>query len=95
MEQDKTYSEDELLNAGASALFCAYYKIADSGASAVCEVEQGPFSLEELNNSPHLGGGFFKALWSGNEKMALRQADGHNSTILEEATGKTRADTFA
>lgn len=97
MEGDSTereYTEAELRAAGASALFVAYYKVADAGASARREVEQGPFSLEELNENPSLGGGFFNALWSGDEVQALRRADGHNSTILEEVTGKTREDTF-
>jgi len=91
---DRMYSEDELREAGASALFVAYYKAADAGATARREVERGPFSLDELDDNPSLGGGFFEALWTGDEVQALRRADGHNSTILETVTGKTRADTF-
>jgi hypothetical protein len=97
MEGDSTnreYTEDELRDAGASALFCGYYRIADAGASARREVESGPFSLDKLNDNPQLGGGFFAALWEGDETQALRRADSHNSTILEEVTGKTQEDTL-
>ena len=76
-------TEEQLRNAGASALFVAYYKAASPKATARSEVDRGPFTLEELNNSPHLGGGFFKALWNGNEVEARRRADTNNSRILD------------
>jgi hypothetical protein len=92
---DREYSSDELRDAGASALFVAYYQTADTDASARREIESGPFSLEELNEKPRLGGGFFAALWNGDEVQALRRADSKNAAILEIVTGKTREDTFA
>jgi len=97
MEQNSTtrLTEDDLRAAGASALFVAYYREAGPAASARREVERGPFDLEELNESPNRGGGFFKALWTGDEVGALRRADSKNARILEAVTGKTREDTFA
>jgi len=93
MEGDSTneLTEAELRTAGASALFVAYYKIAPSDASARSEVESGPFSLSDLNDNPNLGGGFFAALWNGDESGAFARADSRNLTILEEATGKDKA----
>ena len=94
MEGKQSYSEESLRNSGASALYVAYYQAASASASARREVESGPFTLEELNASPELGGGFFAALWNGNETQALRRADSRNAKILKEVTGKTREDTF-
>lgn len=87
MEEDSTereYDTEELLDAGASTLFCTYYRHADADASAVREVDSGPFSLESLGDNPRLGGGFFAALWEGDRDDALRRADRKNSRILEE-----------
>jgi hypothetical protein len=92
--ESRTYTEQELREAGASALYIAYYNVASAKASARSEVERGPFTLDELNNTPRLGGGFFKALWTGDETAALRRADSSNAAILEVAIGKTAADTF-
>jgi len=78
-----TPMESKLRNAGASALFVAYYKAAPPEATARREVDSGPFSLEDLNESPHLGGGFFQALWNGNESNARARADSNNSEILD------------
>lgn len=91
---ERDFTESQLRNAGASALFVAYYKAATPNASARREIEQGPFDLEELNDNPSLGGGFFNALWSGDETAALRRADASNAAILQTVTGKTREDTF-
>lgn len=93
-ELDRMFTEEELRDRGASALFVAYYKEADASASARREVEEGPFTLLALNDAPQLGGGFFEALWTGDETAALRRADSHNARILERVTGRTREDTF-
>jgi hypothetical protein len=87
MEGDSTereFTREQLRTAGASAMFIAYYINAPANASARREVEQGPFDLSDLNDSPRLGGGFFAALWNGNESAARRHADSQNSQILEE-----------
>ena len=94
MEQDNSYDGSTLENAGASPLFVEYYDEAPTGASARREVESGPFSLDELNQSPALGGGFFEALWEGDTTQAIRRADSSNARILESVTGMTREDTF-
>jgi hypothetical protein len=94
MEQYNSYDETMLENAGASPLFVEYYDEAPAGASARREVESGPFSLDELNQSPELGGGFFQALWEGDTTKAIRRADSSNARILESITGMTREDTF-
>jgi hypothetical protein len=94
MEQYNSYDEATLADAGASPLFVEYYDEAPTGASARREVESGPFSLDELNQSPSLGGGFFEALWEGDTTQAIRRADSSNARILESVTGMTREDTF-
>jgi hypothetical protein len=94
MEQDNSYDEATLTNAGASLLFVEYYDEAPTGASARREVESGPFTLDELNQSPSLGGGFFEALWEGDTTQAIRRADSSNARILESVTGMKREDTF-
>ena len=94
MEQYNSYDEATLADAGASPLFVEYYDKAPTGASARREVESGPFSLDELNQSPSLGGGFFEALWEGDTTQAIRRADSSNASILESVTGMTREDTF-
>lgn len=93
-ELDRLFTEDTLRDKGASDLFLAYYFAADGTASARREVESGPFPMETLNEKPHLGGGFFQALWEGDEVQALRRADTKNHAILAHLTGKTREDTF-
>lgn len=82
----REHNAAELRNAGASELFVNYYLAAPEGASARREVESGPFSLGELNDSPALGGGFFAALWNGNLWKAWRLADSKNATVLESAS---------
>jgi hypothetical protein len=94
MEEENSYNGATLASAGASLLFVEYYDEAPSGASARREVESGPFSLDELDESPSLGGGFFEALWEGNTTQAIRRADAANARILESVTGLTREDTF-
>lgn len=89
-----TLTKDQLRNAGASRLFIEYYNEAESNASARKEVEQGPFSLEELNDNPNLGGGFFAALWRGEETGAFSRADSRNLAILESATGRSKTETM-
>lgn len=76
-------SDNVLLAAGASNLFVSYYHAAPEGASARHEIDSGPFSLYELAEKPHLGGGFFEALWKGEERKAVRRADGWNREILK------------
>lgn len=91
MKGDSTkreFTREVLRAAGASAMFVAYYMNAPAGASARREVDSGPFTLDELSETPHLGGGFFEALWSGNESAARRRADSQNSRILEEIKQK-------
>jgi hypothetical protein len=92
---ERQYSTDELLDAGASDLFASYYEAAPNNASGRREVEKGVFDLDELNDNPSLGGGFFESLWNGDMIQAIRRADSHNAKILEEVTGMTREDTFA
>lgn len=92
---NREYSAQELREAGASELFISYYQIAPSTASARSEVENSLFDLSDLNERPSRGGGFFEALWSGDEVQAIRRADTNNEEILKEVTGKTREDTFA
>lgn len=81
MEEDSTneFSTDELRDMGASAMFCAYYRICkDLGmyTNAISHVE---------GLGPDISGGtFFDALWDGNEEKARRHADGINTQILEE-----------
>jgi hypothetical protein len=77
-------SEEDLRQAGASSLFAHYYDEAPDTASAVREVDRGPFSLDELAERPHLGGHFFEALWNGHETRAVRRADGQNREILQD-----------
>ena len=96
MEGDNSTNDEltneELRNAGASALFVAYYNEAPTGASARVEVESGPFSLDELADDPYLGGGFFAALWNGDEMRAVSGADGKNLPIMEEVLGREKAE---
>jgi hypothetical protein len=97
MEQKTTnsteaFTEDQLRHAGASRLFIEYYNEAEPDASARSEVEHGPFSLEELNDNPNLGGGFFAALWRGEETEAFGRADSRNLAILESATGRSKKE---
>jgi len=97
MEQNTTsdernYTINQLINAGASALFIDYYQEADKSASARSTLESGMFTLEKLNESPHLGGGFFQALWNGNKEKAFARADSKNLSILEDATGEEKAE---
>jgi len=97
MEQQNTTSTDELTeqelwNAGASRLFIEYYNEAEPDASARSEVEQGPFTLDELDDNPNLGGGFFAALWRGEESGAFGRADSRNLAILESATGRSKKE---
>jgi hypothetical protein len=80
----RAFTREELRTAGASAMFIAYYMNAPPQASARREIEQGPFMLSELNDTPRLGGGFFQALWNGDESAARRRADITNSQVLEE-----------
>lgn len=75
-------SEAALIEAGASDLFVSYYDTAPERASARHEIDSGPFSLYELADRPHLGGGFFEALWNGNEEQAVWRADNWNREIL-------------
>jgi len=94
MESQTPYDDAQLRNAGASTLFVEYYDEAPAGASARREVESGPFSLDDLDEAPTLGGGFFEALWEGDTTQAIRRADSSNAAILERVTGMTREDTF-
>jgi hypothetical protein len=80
-------SEAELIDAGASDLFVSYYNTAPESASARHEVDTGRFELSELAEKPQLGGGFFEALWNGDERTAVRRADGANRGILRETPG--------
>jgi hypothetical protein len=88
----RTFTDEELRNAGASALYIAYYNEAGYKASARSEVERGPFTLEELDNTPNLGGGFFAALWRGYETKAFGRADSKNLSILESATARSKQE---
>jgi len=75
-------SDNALLAAGASDLFVSYYNTAPERASARHEIDSGPFSLYELAEKPRLGGGFFEALWKGEEQKAFNRADAWNREIL-------------
>jgi hypothetical protein len=77
-------SEGELRQSGASSLFVHYYTEAPKSASARAEVEQGPFTLEQLAANPSRGGHFFEALWNGHETRAVQRADGRNRQILQD-----------
>jgi len=85
-------SEAELIDAGASDLFVSYYNTAPESASARQEVDTGRFELSELAEKPQLGGGFFEALWNGDERTAVRRADGANRGILRETSGVSVAE---
>ena len=80
-------TDEKLLAAGASELFVRYFNTAPESASARHEIETGRFSLSELGEQPALGGGFFEALWNGEERSAVRRADGRNRGILKDTPG--------
>lgn len=80
MEKDTV---SKLQAAGASELLIEYYKRAPKSASAVREIENGPFSVEELAEKPSVGGGFFQALWNGDRETARFRADSQNRSIIE------------